>query len=90
MKASQRRDGGVYHLTTTEEQIATTEARLASYIAAEQAIMSGAQSYSIGNRSLTRANLEHITRMISQLYAQLNRLRRGNQITMHRVVPRDI
>ena len=74
---------------TISEQITETETRLNQYIAAERAILGGAQSYNIGNRSLTRANLEYIGKRIRELYADLTRLRRGNQITMHRVVPRD-
>lgn len=69
--------------------IADIQERLNKYIAAEAAILGGAQSYNIGNRSLTRANLEFISDKIRELYGDLTRLNRGNQITMHRVVPRD-
>lgn len=77
-------------MTTLAEQIEAAETRLALYIAAEAAILGGSQSYSIGNRSLTRANLDFISRRIDQINAQLIRLGRGNQITAHRVVPRDL
>lgn len=77
-------------MTTTAEQLIQVEARLSAYISAETAILSGAQSYSIGNRSLTRANLDQIRKAITELYAEKRRLERGNAITAHRVVPRDI
>ena len=74
---------------TIAEQITETTERLSRYIQAEQFLLQGGQSYSIGNRSLTRADLRYITDMIVKLNAALIRLRRGNQITSHRVVPRD-
>lgn len=42
-------------------------ARLKQYIAAETAILTGGQSYKIGNRTLTRANLAEIQSVISKL-----------------------
>jgi hypothetical protein len=77
-------------VTTVAQKITQTEERLAAYIKAEQFLLVGGQSYSIGNRSLTRADLKHITTMICRLNSDLTALRRGNQITMHRVVPREI
>ena len=77
-------------MTTRAEKITEVETRLAKYIAAESAILGGAQSYSIGSRSLSRADLDQITKMITKLYAELNALNRGGQITSHRVLPRDI
>ena len=41
--------------------------RLELYYEAERAILDGAQSYTIGTRSLTRANLAEITDMIAAL-----------------------
>lgn len=41
--------------------------RLAAYIQAEAAILSGAQSYAIAGRSITRANLSEITAQIRYL-----------------------
>lgn len=76
-------------MTTTSEKITQIETRLTVYYAAESAILSGAQSYSIGNRTLTRANITDILKMINRLEGQLTRLNRGNRITSHRVVPRD-
>ena len=76
--------------TTIQQKIEETEERLALYIKAEQHILNGGQSYSIGNRSLTKADLENITKMITRLHGDLANLRRGNQLTMQRVVPRDI
>ncbi|WP_295163405.1 DUF6148 family protein [Selenomonas sp. F0473] len=42
--------------------------RLAEYLAAERAVLSG-QSYTIGNRTLTRANLSTIRAAIDALIA---------------------
>lgn len=75
---------------TIAEQITETETRLASYIKAENYLLTGGQAYSIGNRSLTRADLSAITTMITKLHGELTVLRRGNQIVCQRVVPRDI
>jgi hypothetical protein len=41
--------------------------RLKQYVAAETAILSGGQSYKIGNRTLTRADLAEIRKEISTL-----------------------
>lgn len=41
--------------------------RLAAYIQGEAAILSGAQSYTIAGRSMTRANLSEITDQIRYL-----------------------
>lgn len=42
--------------------------RLKLYISAERAILSG-QSYTIGNRTLTRANLSEVRKAIDELLA---------------------
>lgn len=42
-------------------------ARLKQYIAAETVILTGGQSYKIGNRTLTRADLAEIQSVISKL-----------------------
>lgn len=76
-------------MTTITERITRVETRLELYYAAESAILGGAQSYSIGNRTLTRADLRNISEMIKRLESDLTKLNRGNRITAHRVVPRD-
>lgn len=45
--------------------------RLREYLKAEEAILSGAQSYQIGDRSLTRANLKEIREEIDNLLTEL-------------------
>ncbi len=74
---------------TVAERITETRARLARYITAEQYLLTGGQAYSLGNRSLTRADLDSITKMIVKLHGDLVTLQRGNQIVQQRVVPRD-
>jgi hypothetical protein len=58
------------------------------YIAAEAAVLKG-QSYSIGNRTLTRADLTEIRKAITDLYGDKLQLERGNKVRVQRVVPRD-
>ncbi|WP_110933821.1 hypothetical protein [Paenibacillus bouchesdurhonensis] len=45
--------------------------RYSQYIACEAAILSGAQSYSISGKNLTRANLSEIARMIKYLEKEI-------------------
>jgi hypothetical protein len=71
------------------ERIDQTLERLALYLKAEQAILQG-QSYSIGNRSLSRPNLGEVREEIAKLNGILIKLRNGNRIRVQRVVPRDI
>ena len=47
----------------------TASKRLAMYLEAEHAILVGGQSYKIGNRTLTRADLAEIRDAISALQA---------------------
>lgn len=48
---------------------AILNARLRQYLAAEEAILIGGQSYRIGNRTLTRADLAEIRKEIDALIA---------------------
>ena len=77
-------------MATREEILTQIEARLTLYIAAEAAILGGAQSYSIGNRTLTRADLFQIQKTIRDLYGDRKQLETGNKLRDQRVVPRDI
>lgn len=78
------------HLALPNDVLLTQlEARYTLYIAAEAAILSGSQSYSIGNRTITLADLENISKMIDRLAAQIRTLSNGNRILVQRVVPRD-
>lgn len=67
------------------------KARLELYYAAEEAILSGAQSYQIGSRTLTRANLGTIETMIKKLEAEVGVLEDGRKPRKaFGVTPRDI
>ena len=77
-------------MSTTAERLAQTKARLAAYILAEQKILAGAQSYSIGNRTLTRADLKDITNTIDKLTRECATLSRGTGIRVQRAVYRDL
>lgn len=65
--------------------------RLEQYYAAEDAILGGAQSYQIGSRQLTRANLTEVNRMINYLekeIADLESTKGRNRVIG--VIPRDL
>ena len=53
--------------TTSKTRLQMYRSRLEAYYAAEMAILEGAQSYKIGSRNLTRANLAEISDMIKYL-----------------------
>jgi hypothetical protein len=62
---------------------------LSLYLAAEEAVLTG-QSYSIGNRSLTRANLGEIRKARQEWETTVARLTNGTRgARVMRVVPRD-
>lgn len=54
-------------VTVIKSRISRNSARLDLYYRAEEAILEGAQSYAIGSRNLTRADLGEITEMIATL-----------------------
>lgn len=78
---------------TAKEKIKKKQERLEMYYAAEEAILSGAQSYSLGSRSLTRGNLADIRAMINQLEDEIAELEnianRKRPRKAFAVVPRD-
>lgn len=50
-----------------ESRLEKYKQRLEMYYQAEEAILNGAQSYSLGSRNLTRANLAEVKEMIEYL-----------------------
>ena len=68
--------------------------RLEMYYEAETAILSGAQSYSIGSRNLTRANLadirEQIEYLIKKIETEQARMAGKGKMKVVGGVPRDI
>ena len=56
-------------------RIDKTEKALEAYYDAELAIVGGAQSYSVGSRSLTRANLAEVRKTIADLENLLENLK---------------
>lgn len=75
----------------SENQLQIAKERLQLYREAEKQILSGAQSYSIAGRSLTRANLGEVQKMISQLEADVRALetRGTTRRPVYRVCPLD-
>lgn len=66
------------------------QAQFDLYLAAETAIATGAQSYMIGNRSLTKANLSEVTKLRIYWGNMLDRLSEGDGgAKVVQVVPRD-
>ena len=65
--------------------LAQAEAQLASYLAAETAVLSN-QAYRIGERSLTRADLKDIREGISHWDSRVKELD-GGGITVSHVTP---
>ncbi len=59
---------------TRAEKITKKKERLKLYYVAEEAILGGAQSYSMGTRSLTRANLVDIKNTIDKLEDEIKQL----------------
>ena len=61
------------------------------YLDAEKCILTGAQSYSIGDRSLTRADLKFITSERRKWQLVCERLEKGSRgIPVMRGLPRDL
>lgn len=71
------------------ELLQDLKTRYAAYITAEQQILSGAQSYSIGDRTLTRADLAEIQKQLEELPKKILKLQRGAGIRTQRVLHRD-
>jgi hypothetical protein len=61
---------------------------LALYIDAEKVVLTG-QSYTIKDRTLSRANLKEIRAGRSEWAAKVQRLEHGGGIRTRRVIPRD-
>lgn len=74
-------------------RIENIENALDNYYAAELAIINGAQQYSLGSRSLTRANLAEVRRAIIDLENLLDKLQSelngGNRNLQIGVIPID-
>lgn len=66
--------------------LAQAQAQLDAWIAADTAVATG-QSYSIGGRSLSRANAAEITNKIDYWSAKVAQLSRGNGIRIRYGVP---
>lgn len=72
--------------------LATANARLTAYLAAEEAILSGAQSYTVtiagGQRTFTKADLALIQQGIATWDSRVKKLTRGGRIRIREVIPR--
>lgn len=80
--------------TAKQERLKLYKERYSHYIKAETAILEGAQSYTIGSRTLTRADLAEIRKMITTLEAGIDELEAevsgGSRRKCIRVIPRDV
>lgn len=78
-------------MSVQSEILAKTQERLTLWYAAEDALISGgSQSYTIGNRTLTRVDAKIIADMIEKLEKKLLLYSRSGAVRVQRVVPRDI
>lgn len=75
---------------SNQVKLETYRSRLMLYYNAEEKILQG-QSYSIGTRSLTRANLKEVQTMIKELEAKISALetRGTTKRKAARIIPRD-
>ena len=80
--------------TRIEERLKTYKARLDLYLKAEEAILDGAQTYRIGSRLLTRADIAEVRKMISTLEDGIDEMESqlvgGGRRKCIRVIPRDV
>lgn len=80
--------------TTMEARLTQYKARYELYLKAEAAILDGAQSYAIGSRHLTRADLAEIRKMITTLEDGIDELESalsgGGRRKCVRIIPRDV
>lgn len=76
-------------MSVKQIRIETKKKRLQMYYDAEEAILAGAQSYSLGTRSLTRANLSEIRKAIDQLEQEIASLEAPAVRKAFAAVPRD-
>jgi hypothetical protein len=83
--------GGALSKTTINALITKTEARLELWYKAEEALITQgyAQSYTIGNRTLTKIDAGIIAKMIDELEKKCLKLGHRGYIRLKRVVPRD-
>lgn len=77
--------------TGKKERLERYKKQRESYLKAEDKILSGAQSYTIGSRTVTRADLSEIAKRITHLDNQIDKLeRKDGKRAAYRIIPRDI
>ena len=76
------------------ERLKTYKERYDLLLEAERAILDGAQAYTIGSRSLTRADLSEIRKLIKDMEDGIDelesQLETGARRKAIRVIPRDV
>ena len=75
-------------LITKEQEIQRAKEMVAGWIEAEKAIMTG-QSYKIGNKTLTRADLRAVRESIKYWQDEVDRFDKRSRIRVQQIVPRD-
>ena len=79
---------------TIQTKLTNAQRRLDLYYRAEEVILSGAQSYTIGSRTLSRADLDAIRKVITQLETDVAELQSALAGSGYRrcvrVLPRDV
>lgn len=69
-------------------KLARLESRLEMYYEAEKAILSG-QEYSMGSKSLRRADLKTVQAEINTLEKEISNYKKGGKNKMFRAIPLD-
>ena len=73
-----------------DARVKRAQERLKLYYDAEEKILSGAQSYSIGSRSLTKADLGKIQDKIKELESEIRILKKSSgKRKVRRIIPID-
>jgi len=72
-----------------EITLAVAQENLTAWIAADKAVASG-QDYTIGGRSLRRADARVITDKIKFWQGQVNAISRSGSLNVRQAIPRDI
>ncbi len=72
-----------------KNELELTKKRLILYYEAERAILSS-QSYTIGTKILTRADLKKVQDMIDTLEKKIDLIERGGKSPVKRIIPMDL
>lgn len=70
---------------TNEEYINDLRDLYVEYVAAEKAILKGGQEYTIGDRTLTRADLRYVQSQKKKLFNEIAKMEAGKGLRSQRI-----